>query len=100
MASETTKKDEPPQATFKEQLDQKADLSRTNTGENSSIVDKITEYIPAAAKIIGRSNPDNTKSSASPGPPFRPDHDDKIEDFVRDQHRCNTGEDMLAESKE
>lgn len=47
--------------------------------------------MPAASKILGGSKPEQqpqeTAQSEVPGPPHRPDHDDKIEEFVRDQHR-------------
>lgn len=49
----------------------------------------VTEYVPAASKILGSSKQpeEGTKSEDIPGPPERPHHDHKIEDFVRDQHR-------------
>ncbi|OAQ64883.1 hypothetical protein VFPPC_13963 [Pochonia chlamydosporia 170] len=84
MASKT----EPDQQeTFKTQLDKAAVDQRERESESkpNPIVEKITEYIPAAAKVLA---PEKEKSPEShiPGPPERPHHDDKIEAFVRDQH--------------
>lgn len=55
-------------------------------GENKKTV---TEYVPAAAKILGSSASEKPGEPEKqiPGPPERPHHDHKIEDFVRDQHR-------------
>ncbi|KAF7548416.1 hypothetical protein G7Z17_g7075 [Cylindrodendrum hubeiense] len=86
------------QETFKEQLDRAAAESRSNLSNEKSnpIVEKITEYVPAAAKIFGseQSGPNEPNKPEVPGPPERPDHDEKIEGFVRDQHRSK-GKDGL-----
>lgn len=54
----------------------------------------VTEFVPAASKILGTGskNTDTSKQEGTdiPGPPHRPDHDDKIEGFIRDQHRSKT----------
>ncbi|KAI9898550.1 hypothetical protein N3K66_006910 [Trichothecium roseum] len=80
------------EASFKEQLDQIAVERRKaeQPSQQNPIVEKITEYVPAAAKILGSSANDKPSSEPEkqiPGPPERPHHDHKIEDFVRDQHR-------------
>lgn len=49
---------------------------------------KVTEYIPAAAKILGTDKTEEkTPAKDISGPPERPKHDGHIEEFVRDQHR-------------
>lgn len=66
--------------------------------ELSADVGKVTEYIPAASKILGGSKQteqETNKSEDVSGPPNRPDHDHKIEDFVRDQHRSKTEDGVL-----
>jgi len=81
------------EASFKEQLDRVSDEKRQAEAQKNQppnpIVEKITEYVPAASKILGSSKQpeEGTKSEDIPGPPERPHHDHKIEDFVRDQHR-------------
>ncbi|KAH7165844.1 hypothetical protein EDB81DRAFT_780518 [Dactylonectria macrodidyma] len=88
--------------TFKDQLDKAAAERRANLGNQkpNPIVEKITEYIPAATKILGSQNdPKQSDTSNVPGPPERPDHDDKIEGFVREQHRSN-GDDGLLNGKD
>ncbi|KAI5461491.1 hypothetical protein BGZ63DRAFT_236922 [Mariannaea sp. PMI_226] len=86
-------------ASFKEQLDQAAQESRSSSTNTNPIIEKITEYIPAAAKVLGGESDANTKNESKiPGPPVRPDHDNKIEEFVRDQHRNNGKEDILRGS--
>ena len=58
----------------------------------------VTEYVPAASKVLGgskESEPHISTSENIPGPPNRPDHDHKIEDFVRDQHRSKTKDGTL-----
>lgn len=54
----------------------------------------VTEYVPGAAKILGQKEQAEPESNREqpPGPPERPHHDHKIEEFVRDQHRSK-GED-------
>ncbi|KAH7152097.1 hypothetical protein B0J13DRAFT_605158 [Dactylonectria estremocensis] len=89
--------------TFKDQLDKAAAERRANLGNQkpNPIVEKITEYIPAATKILGsqQSDPKESGTSNVPGPPERPDHDDIIEGFVREQHRSN-GDDGLLNGKD
>lgn len=62
----------------------------------------VTEYIPAAASVLGTNKQETDNSSKQtevPGPPERPDHDHKIEDFVRDQHRSLTDDGVLNTGK-
>ncbi|KAI1256204.1 hypothetical protein MGN70_002366 [Eutypa lata] len=80
------------QPTFKEQLDQAAHEARHPRGKSEeaqpSLVEKVTEYIPAAAKILGTDKTEEkTPAKDISGPPERPKHDGHIEEFVRDQHR-------------
>ncbi|KAH6893217.1 hypothetical protein B0T10DRAFT_267911 [Thelonectria olida] len=82
---------------FKEQLDQAANDRRSGSNKPNPVVQKITEYVPAAAKVLGQqSDPNDTNKPEIPGPPERPHHDDKIEDFVRDQHRSNGTDGILG----
>ncbi|KAI2623385.1 hypothetical protein GGR54DRAFT_51559 [Hypoxylon sp. NC1633] len=74
-------------------LDQAAQNADDDTKGNTqpSFAEKVTEYVPAAAKLLGnRSQGDKSESTSlkrPPGPPDRPNHDGQIEEFVRDQHR-------------
>ncbi|RYP42360.1 hypothetical protein DL767_000282 [Monosporascus sp. MG133] len=76
--------------TYKPQLDQAAREARNPGGERQpGLAQKITEYIPGAAKILGTGAQDKPaeKPPAPHLPPKRPDHDPHIEEFMRDQHR-------------
>ncbi|VUC24241.1 unnamed protein product [Clonostachys rosea] len=97
MSSNDKQSDEFQDKSFKEQLDHVAAERRREEqqGNNTNpIVEKITELIPAASKILGNGSKDTDTSKKAeqdvPGPPHRPDHDDKIEGFIRDQHRSKT----------
>ncbi|PHH81024.1 hypothetical protein CDD80_4328 [Ophiocordyceps camponoti-rufipedis] len=85
MAEET--KDE----SFKKQLDRQAtqENEKEQTKQPNTLAAKITEMIPAAAKVLGEQKAPEAEKVEAPraGPPLRPHHDDKIEEFVRDQHR-------------
>ncbi|KAI0491200.1 hypothetical protein F4859DRAFT_460673 [Xylaria cf. heliscus] len=52
---------------------------------------KVAEYVPAASKLLGIENNqgqhEKTPPKDLPGPPYRPEHDDHIAEFVREQHR-------------
>ncbi|RCI07732.1 hypothetical protein L249_5764 [Ophiocordyceps polyrhachis-furcata BCC 54312] len=80
---------------FKEQLDRQATQERGAPQAPDTVTAKITEYIPAAAKLFGNQQQEQEQAAAPAkalsGPPNRPTHDDKIEDFVRDQHRSKDG---------
>ncbi|KAF4963529.1 hypothetical protein FSARC_8466 [Fusarium sarcochroum] len=83
--------------TFKEQLDKAADNTREQENQKPNpIVEKITEYVPAAAKILPGSQSPPKEEDKPSGPPERPHHDDKIEDFVRDQHRSQGVDGILG----
>lgn len=115
------KSEEPQRDTYKKQLDRVADEARSQSWEQkpNPVVEKsmscistlafrmidtdmpktVTEYVPAAAKIFGQSDKPEPAARPDPSiPPNRPDHDHKIEDFVRDQHRSK-GEDGLLEDE-
>ncbi|KAH9883388.1 hypothetical protein F4778DRAFT_767099 [Xylariomycetidae sp. FL2044] len=93
--SSTQPRDEP---TLKDRLDQAAKESR-HQGDSppqnqSSLVEKVVEYLPAAASVLGSKGPDQGQKPADTppakdlsGPPERPHHDGSIEEFVRHQHR-------------
>ncbi|PFH63372.1 hypothetical protein XA68_12336 [Ophiocordyceps unilateralis] len=79
---------------FKQQLDREATqegAQQQQEQQPNTLAAKITEFIPAAAKVLGDQHQQQHTSQpparAKPGPPERPHHDDKIEEFVRDQHR-------------
>ncbi|CAJ0551860.1 Ff.00g058390.m01.CDS01 [Fusarium sp. VM40] len=85
--------------TFKRQLDRAADTTRELENQKPNpIVEKITEYVPAAAKILPARQSLPKEENHPPGPPQRPHHDDKIEDFVRDQHRSQGVDGILGAS--
>jgi len=98
MASENPTT-EAPQESFKQQLDQAAAESREkDQGQQTNpIIEKITEYVPAAANLLGTSkqSEETEQKPDVPGPPNRPDHDDNIEEFVRDQHRSKADDGTL-----
>ncbi|KAE9577290.1 hypothetical protein CGCF415_v000299 [Colletotrichum fructicola] len=86
---------------FKEQLDQAAHDAREpdEPPKQNPIIEKVTQYIPAAAKILG--NPPEEKEEkisrpGIPGPPERPYNDAQVEEFIRQQHRSK-GEDGMLE---
>ncbi|CZS83713.1 hypothetical protein SNK03_011076 [Fusarium graminearum] len=84
---------------FKTQLDKAADNAREMENQKPNpIVEKITEYVPAAAKILPARQSPPKEEDKPPGPPERPHHDHKIEDFVRDQHRSQGIEGVLGQA--
>ncbi|KAG9252337.1 uncharacterized protein F5Z01DRAFT_676216 [Emericellopsis atlantica] len=90
----TQKQEEEPH-TYKEQLDRVAEEKRKaqHPQQPNPIVEKSKSSLSFPAKyILGNSKqePATTKSEDIRGPPERPHHDHKIEDFVRDQHRSKT----------
>ncbi|RGP68624.1 hypothetical protein FLONG3_8073 [Fusarium longipes] len=87
--------------TFKTQLDKAADNTRELENQKPNPVTDIcsvTEYVPAAAKILPARQSPPKEEDRPPGPPERPHHDDKIEDFVRDQHRSQGIEGVLGQA--
>ncbi|KAF4952039.1 hypothetical protein FGADI_7039 [Fusarium gaditjirri] len=84
---------------FKEQLDKAADNTRELENQKPNpVIEKITEYVPAAAKVLPARQSPPKEEDKPPGPPERPHHDDKIEDFVRDQHRSQGVDGILGDS--
>ncbi|KAF4494715.1 hypothetical protein FAGAP_9126 [Fusarium agapanthi] len=84
---------------FKKQLDKAAESTRElENRKPNPVVEKITEYVPAAAKILPARQSPPKEEDKPPGPPERPHHDDKIEDFVRDQHRSQDVDGILGDS--
>ncbi|CAJ2508063.1 Uu.00g092490.m01.CDS01 [Anthostomella pinea] len=91
---------------YKDQLDQVAkDARNPNNGKDTtgqpSLIEKVTEYVPAAGKIFGTESQDDKTSKAAvpketPGPPVRPHHDPSIEEFMRDQHRSKKPDGSLV----
>ncbi|OAA36290.1 hypothetical protein NOR_07635 [Metarhizium rileyi] len=78
------------ESTFKPQLDRAAvdQREREQDSKLNPIVEKITEFIPSAGKVLAPlEKPKPKELSEVPGPPERPQHDNKIEDFIRHQHR-------------
>ncbi|KAJ9161207.1 hypothetical protein NKR19_g2452 [Coniochaeta hoffmannii] len=82
---------------YKEQLDKAAEKIKsppagTNEEPKETLLDKVTDYVPAVGKLLGKEEkkkdelPDEPATKPS-GPPHRPVHDTQIEEFVRDQHR-------------
>ncbi|OIW29787.1 hypothetical protein CONLIGDRAFT_631864 [Coniochaeta ligniaria NRRL 30616] len=81
--------------TYKEQLDKAAEKVKgppagTKEEPSETLLDKVTEYVPAVGKLLGKEDKKDEQpvEPAKPsGPPHRPVHDTQIEEFVRDQHR-------------
>ncbi|KAK2602529.1 hypothetical protein N8I77_009050 [Diaporthe amygdali] len=93
------------QPTYKEQLDEaaiKVKNSQNETNEQGvigQVVEKVSEYVPAVAKVLGTDKKEEESSvdnSKVPGPPERPHHDTQIEEFIKDQHRSKTDDGKLA----
>lgn len=64
----------------------------------SRLTSAVAEFIPAAGKVLApKEKQPGEERDEIPGPPDRPHHDDKIEEFVRDQHRSKMpGGDLSA----
>ncbi|KAI1810932.1 hypothetical protein GGS20DRAFT_143824 [Poronia punctata] len=97
--------------TYKTQLDEAARASSGSTdndGSNKKVpalvekgIEKVAEYVPAASKLIGTAGEDEkqgnantdtstrtrTATDSSEGMPKRPEHDENIAEFVREQYR-------------
>ncbi|KAI0129386.1 hypothetical protein F4776DRAFT_664779 [Hypoxylon sp. NC0597] len=91
------------ETTFKDRLDEAAEDARhpNNAKEmhQLNLDEKISEYIAAAARILGvtgRADPELTPPRRVSGPPKRPLHDEHIEEFVRDQHRSKGQDGSVA----
>jgi len=85
---------------FKRQLDEASIRSRQpqkqeeeDTSETiaEAIVDKVSQYIPAVKKVIGKPEEPEPKAETPPPSddvaPKRPVDDEKITQFLRDQHK-------------
>ncbi|QPC78486.1 hypothetical protein HYE68_009238 [Fusarium pseudograminearum] len=88
---------------FKTQLDKAADNAREMENQKPNpIVEKsnssVTEYVPVASKVLPARQSPPKEEDKPPGPPERPHHDHKIEDFVRDQHRSQGIEGVLGQA--
>ncbi|KZL69374.1 hypothetical protein CT0861_00012 [Colletotrichum tofieldiae] len=96
---------------FKQKLDQAAHDARKPDEEpkQNPIIEKgmshqrstkkVTQYIPAASKILGNPQEERDEKVSRPGipgPPERPYDDVQVEEFIRQQHRSK-GEDGLLE---
>ncbi|KAK2004569.1 hypothetical protein LX36DRAFT_649893 [Colletotrichum falcatum] len=86
---------------FKQQLDQAAHDARKPDDEpkQNPIIEKLTQYIPAAANILGNAQEEREEKISRPGipgPPQRPYDDTQVEEFIRQQHRSK-GEDGLLQ---
>lgn len=60
--------------------------------DSPNLRDKVAEYVPAVSKLIGPGKDDQAQREDTPqkdlsGPPNRPEHDEHIAEFVREQHR-------------
>ncbi|WQF79726.1 hypothetical protein CDEST_04740 [Colletotrichum destructivum] len=86
---------------FKQKLDQAAHDARKPDEESrpNPIIEKVTQYIPAATKIFGnpqKEQEERVTRPGIPGPPERPYDDTQVEEFIRQQHRSK-GENGLLE---
>ena len=61
----------------------------------------VVEYVPPVAPLLGvkQDNKEEKEHQSPPEPPERPSHDPSIEEFVRDQHRSNGEDGLLAGKK-
>ncbi|KAJ3566758.1 hypothetical protein NPX13_g7017 [Xylaria arbuscula] len=100
MASESSPDSQSTQPPYKDQLTAAARAARhppSASPDNTSspgLLEKVADYIPGAAKVLGTGTEKNDQAqheAALPKPtsstPSRPEHDDHIAEFVRDQHR-------------
>ncbi|KAH8177344.1 hypothetical protein LIA77_02426 [Sarocladium implicatum] len=91
------------QESYKNQLDRVATERRNQEHQPQvhPVVEKIVEYVPPVAPLLGvkQDKPEDKEGQSPPGPPERPNHDVSIEEFVRDQHRSNGEEGLLAGKK-
>ncbi|RGP73537.1 hypothetical protein FSPOR_2119 [Fusarium sporotrichioides] len=95
----TSKNNNVKEETFKTQLDKAADNTRERENQKPNpIVEKSKSFGEHSAKVlpVGQSPP--KEEDKPPGPPERPHHDHKIEDFVRDQHRSQGIEGVLGQA--
>ncbi|ROT39145.1 hypothetical protein SODALDRAFT_378256 [Sodiomyces alkalinus F11] len=104
--AEIKAKAEAPNASFKEQLDRKADEAQEPSQNNDNavttntvnpIIKKVTEYIPATKSVLGDPQDEKEKTGEEEAPPSeppeRPIHDDKIEALSDETHPERRGGD-------
>ncbi|KAH8166046.1 hypothetical protein CIB48_g2221 [Xylaria polymorpha] len=106
MSSTTPSNDQSEQPTFKERLDEVARQScqpASSRKKNNSpgVVEKVAEYVPAASGLLGTEDNNQGQHEQTPpkglsGPPHRPEHDDHIAEFVREQHRSKRPDGSLG----
>ncbi|EFQ27888.1 hypothetical protein CGRA01v4_03484 [Colletotrichum graminicola] len=89
------------EVSFKQKLDQAAHDARKPDDEpnQNPIIEKVTQYIPAVANILGHPQEERGEKVSRPGipgPPERPYDDTQVEEFIRQQHRSK-GEDGLLQ---
>ncbi|KAI0445459.1 hypothetical protein F4803DRAFT_507831 [Xylaria telfairii] len=103
MSSTKPSSNQSEQPTFKEQLDEVARESRQpansrNNNNSSGVIEKVTEYVPVASSLLGteKNKHEKTPPKDLSGPPYRPEHDDHIAEFVREQHRSKKPDGSLG----
>lgn len=68
-----------------------------------AVAETVTDYIPAAAKILGTETKEEREERERKvaaerqavevgGPPERPHHDEQIEEFLKEQHKSMKGQ--------
>ncbi|KAG8158930.1 hypothetical protein KVR01_011373 [Diaporthe batatas] len=90
--------------TYKEQLDEAAikvknpQNSENEGGVIGQVVEKVSQYVPAVGKVLGKDQKEDLASQEPkvPGPPERPHHDTQIEEFIKDQHSSKKDDGYLA----
>ncbi|KAI3323309.1 hypothetical protein HD806DRAFT_535793 [Xylariaceae sp. AK1471] len=110
MSSTIPQDSQATQTPFKDQLDEAARDARQPTSSqktssqksgSSSLIEKVAEYVPAASKLLGTDKNQEREAEKTPskdlsGPPNRPEHDDHIAEFVREQHRSKKPDGSLG----
>ncbi|KAI0139352.1 hypothetical protein GGR57DRAFT_509587 [Xylariaceae sp. FL1272] len=68
--------------------------------QGPTLVEKVAEYVPGGSKLLGtKGDQEQSRQPSSDyttGPPERPDHDEHIAEFVRDQHRSKKPDGTLT----
>jgi len=86
---------------YKDQLNTAA-FPETETEKTEGLLEKVAAYIPG----LGTSEPneaekgDELKEGGSGGPPNRPDHDEQVEQFLREQYHSRSGDGMPDPDKD
>ncbi|KAL2126407.1 hypothetical protein VTI74DRAFT_969 [Chaetomium olivicolor] len=84
--------DQPDGPNYKAKLDKAATRVKSPPQEEqgTGIIDKVSQYVPAVGRMLGKQEEEPEPSlpeKKPPGPPERPHHDTQIEEFIKDQHR-------------